>query len=398
MMKRILFVDDESRILQGLERMFRGKRNEWEMLFVTSGEEALVQLQMSPFDVIVTDMKMPGMDGATLLREVQARFPHTVRIVLSGYAEMEMTLRTVPVAHQFLSKPCEASHLEKVIGRACDLQALLNEDLLKDTVGKIDHFPTMPQVYWALTQALARPKVPIKEIAAIVEQDMGISVKVLQLVNSAFFSLPRRVTDMTEAITCIGLNMLKHLSLSVEVFRSFEGRRPPHGFTMEDLQRHAVRTANLAKKMFKDKQKSEDAFIAGMLHDIGKLIMMIHLPKNYQCFVEAAQDGRQEDFVVEKELFGVTHAEIGAYLLGLWGLPYPVVEAVAHHHQPRRVSHQEFDIVSAVYAANRLTYDDGFLMPGENDANGIDMEYLQMLQVEDRLPLWKEWAAQIAKT
>lgn len=389
-MKRILFVDDEPKILQGLERMLRGKRQEWAMTFAPGGEEALKELEKSAFEVIVSDMRMPRVDGATLLKTAQDRYPQVVRIVLSGYAEMETALRAVPVAHQFLAKPCEAQTLEDVINRACNLRDLLSDRLLIEALGKIDHLPVLPRIYQSLIKALSQPDMSIKEIAAIVEQDMAISAKVLQLVNSAFFSLPRRVTSVANAVSYLGLNMLKNLALSVEVFRAFQGRKEPPGFSFEELQKHAFQTASIAKAMFEDKQKAEDAFIAGMLHDIGKLILLAFLPTQFEQVLKETQEQGKPWEVVEKQKYGITHAEIGAYLLGMWGLPYPIIEAVAYHHEPRRVTQRQFDILTAVYAANLLAQP-----AGANFEDVVDSDYLTGLDVAGRIPLWKEMAHDI---
>lgn len=150
-MKHILFVDDEPMILEGLQNMLRRKRKKWKMVFVLGGEKAIEALEAEPFDVIVTDMRMPGMDGATLLKEVQRKYKKTVRIVLSGYSEMESALRAVPVAHQFLSKPCKAELLDSVIERACHLQDLVDDETLVKTIGKIETLPPLPRMYTALT-------------------------------------------------------------------------------------------------------------------------------------------------------------------------------------------------------------------------------------------------------
>ena len=110
---RILFVDDEPRISEGIERMFFHLADEWDITCVDSGPAALQELEDDPYDVIVTDMRMPEMDGAVLLAEVQKRAPGVVRIILSGQADLEETMRAVPLAHQYLAKPCRP----EVLGR-----------------------------------------------------------------------------------------------------------------------------------------------------------------------------------------------------------------------------------------------------------------------------------------
>ncbi len=383
-MKRILFVDDEPRILQAMERMLRVKHVEWDMTFALGGEAALELLEKSDFDVIVTDMRMPKIDGAALLKEVQQHCPHIIRIVLSGYSEIESALRALPVAHQFLAKPCNSQHLKDVIDRACNLQTLLPDQTLKTIIGKINQLPILPRVTQALNKALSQPNPNMKDIGMIIEQDIAISAKVLQMVNSAFFGLAHDVSNVRTAMNYIGINMIKNLAQHVEVFPPFNGKNKIYDLSLEKIQKHAFMTANLAQKMFKDPKKSEDAFAAGMLHDIGKLIMMAFLPAQFEQVTKEMNLRNQTDFEVEKQLVGVTHAEIGAYLLGIWGLPYPIVEAVANHHEPTRVNLKKFDVLSALYIANQLV-----------DQEDENFDYLVKLGVLDRLPQWQSWVEEL---
>jgi DNA-binding NtrC family response regulator len=172
-MKRILFVDDEVKILEGLRRMLRPMRNEWEMDFAPGGQAALDLMAASPFDVIVSDMRMPGLDGAALLEQVCARYPQVVRIVLSGHTDVAAALRVVPIAHQFLAKPCDTGMVRLAIDRACQLQALLTDGSVRSLVGGLGDLPALPRIYDALNKALADPDSSIAKIANIVEQDIA---------------------------------------------------------------------------------------------------------------------------------------------------------------------------------------------------------------------------------
>lgn len=389
MKKKILFVDDEPKILQGLKRAFHEKQCEWDMVFAPGGKEALEELSKSHFDVVVSDMRMPQIDGAVLLKEVKDRYPHIVRIILSGYAEIETTLRAVPVAHQFLSKPCDPRRLEEIIEQISVLQAMLNSELLKNLIGRIDSLPTFPKIYQALTEVLSKPESSLQDLSAIIERDMAMSAKVLQLVNSSFFGLSHRITSVASAVTFLGLNMLKNLTLSLEVFRVFEGKAELQGFSLEQFQRHAILTAHLAKKMFKDPRSGEDAFIAGMLHDIGKLLMMAYFPDESVIICKEMKAQGKKRSIVEKDLLGVTHAEMGAYLLGIWGVPYSVVEAIANHHTTVTAPYRKFDIVSAIYVANRLVNLE------DDPREELETAYLQGLGVLDQVPIWKGWLQEL---
>ncbi len=394
-MKRILFVDDELGVLEALARMLYPLRAEWEMAFVPSGEAALAELERAPFDVIVSDMRMPGMDGAALLGRVEKRFPEIVRIVLSGYSEVEAALRVVPVAHQFLAKPCEAEKLREVVARSCALQALLSEELLRAAVAGIGALPSVPQVYAELTRALADENTPVADVARIVERDIALCAKLLQLVNSAFFGLPRRVTSIRSAVAYLGTNLLKNLALSLGVFRAFEGANLRAGFSLEAEQRHALLVASTARRMLDDPRQAEDAFCAGMLHDIGRLVLAANLPEQFSRVLDAMRREGAPAPQVEAKLLGASHAEIGAYLLGIWGLPYPVVEAVAHHHRIERVEQRSFDATGAVYVANLLAREEeGALQTGGAAVENVDVRaYLEGLGVAERLGEWRAVAA-----
>ena len=394
-MKKILFVDDEPNILNGLERMLFDVE-EWDMTFVDSGQAALDTMASAPFDVVVSDMRMPGIDGAMLLARVQEQYPSTVRIVLSGHTELEATLRAVPVAHQFLSKPCDSAVIREVVTRACGLQALLGDRALQEVIGSLKSLPALPHVYNELVVALADLGVGPDEVAAIVVQDSGITARILQLVNSSFFGGARSISDIRQATTYLGLNMLRDLTFSVEVFRAFEGGGRPAGFSLEQEQAHATLSARIAQRLLSDKTMSANAFMAAMLHDIGKLILGTMLPEAYERVVVAAANGGGPLHAVEEEINGVSHAEIGAYLLGIWGLPYPIVEAVANHHHPSRVPHQSFDVLGAVHVASFLAHELTESVGGSTQTSParLDLDYLESMGMVDELPGWREMAAE----
>ena|SRR5689334_19622014 len=391
-MRRLLFVDDERLVLDGLRNMLRPKQRHWEMTFITGGQEAIDELGRREFDVVVSDMRMPRVDGAAVLKHVQATQPNAVRIVLTGHTETEMALRSIPVAHQFLSKPCDAATLEATIDRACSLQSLLADPALRAAVGGIGRLPSVPKLYMKINEALERPNTSLKDVAALIEQDMAVSAKILQVVNSGFFGLPKRVTSVHAAVTFIGISMLRRVLLSVQAFASFEHPNVP-GFSVDELQKHSHLTAMIASRMFKTKRESEDAFTGGILHDIGKLILATR-----PASAPSRPGVRAPDAVTtsattsaapgESEQNGVTHAEVGAYLLGIWGLPYSVVEAVAYHHNPLAVRHKTFDVVDAVYVANLLSQESPDVDP--KSADRLDRSHLAHLGVEGMLSEWRQ--------
>jgi putative nucleotidyltransferase with HDIG domain len=382
-MKRILFVDDQPQLLEGLQNLLRRQRKVWEMDFAASGKEALEKFALKPFDVIVSDMRMPIMDGAALLREIQQHYPGTVRIVLSGYTSAAASLTTVLVAHQFLSKPCEAEVLRSVVERACRVQDLIRDEKLQSIVGKIDKLPSLPRIYTQLVAAIGSPTSSVADIVAILQQDIAMSAKVLQLVNSSFFRLARRITSVQEAVSYLGLETVKSLVLTSEVFALSAQSARVAGISLEQAQDHALKTALLARRLLPRGTQADDAFTAGMLHDVGKLILATQLPEQYRTLSEqSSKDGRPL-FEHERALYGICHAEVGAYLLGTWGLPSAIVEAVADHHEPGRSEAPGFDVVGAVHVANALVLEAN----GEKDT--LDMAFLERVGAAEQLTNWR---------
>lgn len=397
-MRNILFVDDEPRILDGLQRMLRPRRDEWAMSFANSGEAALTLLETGPFDVIVSDMQMPKMDGATLLTHVRDRFPNVVRIVLTGYTSLEASMRAVPVAHQFLAKPCDASVLQVAVERACALKASLNSETLRRTISGIQDLPAMPRTYAALTKALAEPEISIHQIAQIVERDVAVSAKVLQLVNSPLFGASRHIAAVSTAVSYLGMNMLKNLVLSVETFHLFANAAHTAGYPVDKLHEHAHLSARIAARLPAQGHLQDAAYVAALLHDIGILVLMAKLPGPFARVMACVREEKRPMHIAEEQLMGVTHAEIGAYLLGLWGMPYVIIESIAYHHTPMRVPHQTFDTLAAVYVADILAHEVEDSLPGwpHFAHSGPDSKYLEEIGVTDQLPAWRSIAAEAA--
>ena len=398
-MKRILFVDDDPQVFEGLQRMLSPESEQWEASFAPDGDTALLLLSATPYDVIVSDLRMPKMDGASLLKAVRERWPGIVRIILSGQAEMEESLRAVPVAHQCLLKPCDPQMLRTAIGRATSISELLNNRLLAGIVGSVQDLPVMPRAYIELRETLSNPNYSLKQVVRIVEQDVGISAKILQLVNSAFFGLPKEITSVHMAVTYIGAEMLQNLVLSAEVFHVFEKGKALQGFSFEDLHMHSQLTAKIAGQLLPASPMRDAAIVAGLLHDIGKLVLATRSPQHFARSIEESRVDKIPLYVAEQQLMKVTHAEVGAYLLGLWGLPAPVVEAVANHHVPGRIPHAVLDNVGAVHIANALANEFPVYPPSVEPlpAQAVDADYINKLGLAEQIPQWQELAKAAAQ-
>jgi HD-like signal output (HDOD) protein/CheY-like chemotaxis protein len=395
-MKEILFVDDEPHVLDSLRNLLRKQRKEWNMSFAEGGEAALQHLRAAPCDVIVSDMRMPVIDGAALLSKVLVEYPHVVRIVLSGQTEQEVSRRMVHVAHQFLAKPCDGRTVQQTIQRACELQTLLEHPALRRTVGEIGQLPIKPAIYTKLVEVLAEPNSSIGDAARVLESDMGITSKILQVVNSAFFGMPQRVTDITAAVAYLGLEMVKTLTLSVEMRQSQEIKGQAEdvaGFSIDAIQEHGLMAARIARRLLPDKLLAQDAFAAALLKDAGLIVLISRLPEVFKQIIDEARASGRSILEVEQEILGITHQEIGAYLLGIWGLPYNIVEAVAHHHSPGRAASQTWDALGAAHVASAFVSERFEGKAAPSIGTTIDLPYLDHMGVAKQLPGWRAMAA-----
>ena len=390
--RRILFVDDEKKVLRGLKRMLHSKRREWEMAFALGGKGALEILNQGAVDVLVSDMRMPEMDGVRLLAEVRKHYPETVRIALSGHSDQGMVFKTVQLAHQYLSKPGDAEILISTVTRACALRDILAEGCLKALVSRLETLPSPPAHYDEMMQALQSPDSSSREIGRIISKDMSMTAKILKTVNSAFFGLYRKVSSPSQAVSLLGIEMVRSLVTSIQIFSQFDQSRCPH-ISLDDLWKHSLVTGRFAKVIARAEQQDDNvvatAFTGGLLHDLGKLILGMNLSERYK---EAMDVALAEDRLigdVEGEIFGTTHAEVGAYLLGLWGLPDPIVEAIVFHHSPGKFPDRQFSPLAAVHIGDAMAHEAADA-GGEETMSRVDFDYLTELEMIDRLPLWRE--------
>ena len=332
-MKRILFVDDEPRVLEGLNRMLYPLRKEWQMEFAASAQQALERLDQLEFDVLVTDLRMPQISGIQLLDQVMKRHPEVVRIVLSGAADREVTLPSVMLAHQYLDKPTDPSALRAAVERSSKLRTQLANPQLRQLISQIHSLPSVPALYTALVDAVQPPDAPSREVGRIMQQDVAMTAKILQLVHSSFLGVGRHINSAGEAVLCLGTNTVHELVSTVSVFSPFDSARIP-GFSIEDLHDHALEMAALAREIAHllclPGPDVDAAYLGGFLHEIGKLVLAASCPEKYQQVLRLVQRESSPVRVAEREIFGASHPEVGGYVLSLWGLPDSLAEIVAH--------------------------------------------------------------------
>ena len=388
-MNRILFVDDEPRVLSGLRRMLRSRMGEWDMCFVESGPAALEVMEANPVDVVVSDFRMPGMSGGQLLAEVRRRHPDTARLILSGHTEEKDLTTVVSLAHQFLTKPCQPDELVLVVERALRLRRDLDGEHVRARISEVGMLPSPPSTLHDLLAILESPTCDAKALAGVLERDMALSAKVLQLVNSSFFAPRARVTSLEDAVVRLGIGTIRSLVLMGEMARASQIPDPAVRRRLELLNRHALETARLAGRLAVGRVR-DDAFCAGLLHESGQLVLAACRPEAFAAHVCSHELGGLPMVDAELETFGVTHAQAGAYLLSLWGFPLEVVETVARHAEPMEpLPPERSNLLAMVQLAHLLVESERICVCGRPERPGPDDALLEAAGVLDEVRSWR---------
>lgn len=392
--RRILFVDDDELILRSMERVLRrpALENGWQLCFATDGQAALDEMSRAPVEVILCDVNMAKMSGATLLRYVQERDPSVVRILLSGHTGLDVLRSALPYAHQFLPKPCDAQLLKSTLDSACGVRNLLTRPEMRHLVGPRNELPSAPRTFIELSNALSNPDA--RTVSEIIERDTAISARVLELVSSAFYGLPRAITSIAGAVAYLGVEAIKALVLSVEVSRMFPLTQTIPDFSLDALQRHGMKVAQFAKRILGHEPAGDVLLVAGLLQDTGQVVLASRAAPRFGSALSTASTRKQPLHEIELELFGASHAEVGAYLLGLWGLPQRIVSTVANHLEPQRTGSRIFDAAAALYVANHLIVDPD--VPALDQplphSVALDLGFLRVVGVAHQLDEWRRLA------
>jgi len=387
---RLLFVDDEPHLLASLRTMFRKRRKDWDMHFADGGQSAKALLEGMAFDVVVTDLRMAGVDGLELLALVKELQPHAARIVLTATTDLEVSGRALKLAHQILAKPCEAEELRDVVQATVATLQLLSSAELRRAAGTTDELPALPASYEAFHEALDQ-RAPLRDLVSIVERDPVFSANVLRLANSAYFGRKDRVTRIDRAVSTLGVDLLGSVLLQVSTVEAFRG-----GFERANLdphaeQQHAISVADLAASLLETEHAQREARTIGVLHSIGKFVLACRSPWVYANVLRKADAGEESLYDLERRVFFHSHCEVGAYVLGLWGIPFAIVQGVLYHEAPSKSVAHGFGPLGAVHVANVL------LRERRGGAGGpaLDIPYLTRCGVIDRLDAWRRKAGAI---
>jgi HD-like signal output (HDOD) protein/ActR/RegA family two-component response regulator len=386
-----VFVDDDDNVLDGLKRVLRPMRQTWDIDFVSGGPDALRLFDEKQYDLIVSDMRMPGMDGAELLATVRKRSPRTVRIILSGHSERENILKTVLPAHQYYSKPAGPDDIKSMMDQVANVLTLLRKEHLKKLVSAIEALPCLPDYHSRLMTLIDAEHTSLEDIADLISKDIGMTTNVFKVVNSSFFGHPKEVSELTEAVWWLGLELLRALTLTGGLFASFKIPCSLQSFFKASME-HSLAVATAAKAISEiettDKTAINASLLAGVLHDVGKLLLAYLEPGKYMEVLARSRNREMDLSAIEEEFFGASHAETGGFFTGLWGMNLSVITAIAYHHRPLDSIAGGRIALLAVHAANALVHEinDHGIGPGKSK---IDACFLEKENACSKIAEWR---------
>jgi len=387
-MKRVLFVGAEQPLWQELRDQSQDFSSDWSAEFAHTGPEALAWAEQGNFDAVVADVQLLDINGVELLDEILRRQPKALRIVLSEYGDLQSTVKCIGKAHHHLLKPCDAAMLVNALNQGLTLESWLPSQNVQKLISKMRWVPSPPNLYFRVVMEMDSPAASVETIGEIIAQDPPITAKVLQLANSAVFGLQLQVSQPAEAVAYLGLEATRTLVLLAHTFCEFD-RLPRLAFSIDELWFHSVVVGQFARQIVLLEQQASDlgeqAYAAGLLHDLGKVLFAANLPVPFSEAITMARQGPANLHLAETQILGANHAEVGACLLGIWGLPTPIVEAVALHHRPHDVLQKVFGPLTAVHAGDVFAHE----MAPEADPIELDVAYLQKLGLAERAELWR---------
>lgn len=356
MQSRVLFVDDDPALRDLYASISPELREQYEVFTASSGKEGVKLMQDKAFDVVVSDLTMPGMDGVQFLGHVVRTQPDSARIIISGYLDRLKIAQCLFVGHRYFNKPCDIKALCGLLLRLNSFREIVSNQKVRSVIGGLGSLPGPPDTYIKLEDVLNSAYSSLNDVAEVVEKDIGVTTKLLQIVNSAQFGIAQQIVSPTEAVQLVGVEVVRGLVLGLQAFSVYKSnpakKAPPMNLWDHSLQ-VALSARRIAQAQGLSHRASEKAFLGGLLHDIGKIVIIANVPDEYNEVVNYARDYGIPLHESERRRFGATHAQIGAYLLALWGIQEDVVNLVAHHHSLNEFpENEDCGPLAAVHAAH----------------------------------------------
>ena len=369
---KVLFVDDDEFVLNGIKRALF--KMGWQTKFATSGERALVILSEFSADFIVSDARMPGMNGVELLKQASATYPSTVRIILSGHADSDMSTQASYVAHQWFNKPCDTEVLCTELQRIYDVKCKLPYEKLQHSLSGLRSLPSVPRTFLKIKSLLGDDSVTMKDVSKLICEDASLVAKILQVANSSFFVTGAKVTKIDDAIIRLGVDVVCNIVAVAEIYANVDDG--PAGYFEEILDR-ALKTARLAS-LIADKSEQDVAMLAGILHNLGELVLCQIAPQNTEKYLQERVLGA-DNLTLEKQLFGVDSIQITSFLLHLWHFPYSLIECITLQHDVNKLVTMDLGSAVSVYLA-RMTINKLEIAP----------EIIDKFDISEQIDKWRD--------
>ncbi|MGB9911753.1 MAG: HDOD domain-containing protein [Candidatus Kapaibacteriota bacterium] len=353
----ILFLSDETTIKEIIRNVVP-LQDDFDIFFAESGEKGLQILANNKIDIFFGSPNITLPSGSNIFYEIKRVFPETIRFALVSNLESPSVAQLSQYVHQFVQPPYTLENLKERIERTSSLQKTLKNENIKELVQNITALPSLPELYIQIEQEVARPDFSLSKIGNLIAKDPNLTAKILQIVNSAYFGLQREITNINFALSYLGVNVIKSLIFYIHLFSNFKVT-PENRKYLEQFWKHSLivasNTYHLAEKHLTSKSEIDSAYTAGVLHDVGKFVLLntYTYPQNVMLL---AEQKAMDNLEAENEIYQCTHAEIGAYLLGLWGFPITIVEAVAYHHQPSKLKKSSLNFSTILHIADFLYY------------------------------------------
>lgn len=394
--KNILFVDADKSQLTSLKKDLTAMKKRWNIQFASTAKEAIDLLSTCPFDIIASDFCVDGFEGYELLEEIKARQPGSIRFIISETINSENCLEYIGYAHQFVTKPYAGSELITKIKKSLRLKNIFLNERAAKGVASIEDLPSMPDLYLTLERELKKDDVVISDIGKLIGEDMGMTAGLLKLVNSPFFGLYSKITKPEQAATLLGLDNLKGLVLGIHLFSSTWETNVD--FSISELRKHCQYTALMARAIIKaeggSNELAEHTFLAGFMHDIGKLVLATSYAEEYATILSIVRETNIPVQEAEKDILGFTHAEVGAYLLAIWGFDEDIIEAIYCHHEPQRLGSTDLSPAVAIHVAN--SFDHELRVKNKDYApHLLSADWLEQNDFGLKIPEWLQICAEL---
>jgi len=353
----IAFLIENNNFCKWLKKSMKDFKQDHVFLFFENENEVWDAVEDKEIDVIFAEIFMEDFDGLQFFESMRKEHPEIIRILLIDQHDESFVLKAYDCAHQLLDKMTTPNELMYTIDRALRLGKLLANEDLRRIISGLDSLPVMSDTYLRLIRAIQSPHTSFKEIGKIISEDASLTAKILQIANSPIYASHEKITNPMQAAVLLGINTIKALIIFVAVFsRSNTGSILKRDIKKE-IENHSFRVAEKSREVIAqlscDKETIDSVFICGLLHDFGKIILL-EIKEEYINMLKTVKDINSTILERERDLFGTTHTEIGAYLLGLWGLPDSIIEAVGNHHNPIQVDEEFVAVVAALHIANVL--------------------------------------------